>query len=80
MEKDIEAGEKATSLSPDRSVLKEAGVIELPRSETFLGRFVDSFKRNPNARVTTQAVDAEGKPLADAPVAEPALAMKLKNR
>jgi len=43
-------------------------------------RFVDSFKRNPNARMVTEATDAEGKPLPDQPPAEPALAMKLKDR
>ena len=84
-EKDLEAGsispEKTPSASsPERSINKEAGFIELPVADTKWGRFVDSFKRNPNARVTPQPVDAEGRPLGDAPVAEPALAMKLKNR
>jgi len=54
--------------------------FEVTRSETGFGRFIDSFKRNPNARVTTEALDAEGKPLPDQPPAEPALAMKLKQR
>ncbi|KAF2692050.1 AAT family amino acid transporter [Lentithecium fluviatile CBS 122367] len=40
----------------------------------------DSFKRNPNARMVTVAVDADGKPLPDQPPAEPALSMKLKDR
>lgn len=40
----------------------------------------NSFKRNPNARVVTEATDAEGRPLPDQPPAEPALAMKLKER
>lgn len=43
-------------------------------------RFTDSFKRNPNARMVTEATDAEGKPLPDQPPAEPALAMQLKDR
>lgn len=43
-------------------------------------RFRDSFKRNPNARMVTEAVDSEGKPLPDQPPAEPALSMNLKNR
>ena len=43
-------------------------------------RFVDSFKRNPHARVTTEAVDSEGRPVSDTPIYEPALAMKLKSR
>lgn len=81
MEKDIEAGhDKASSSSPDRSVSKEASALGHPKSGSAFGRFVDSFKRNPNARVTPEALDAEGKPVADAPPAEPALAMKLKNR
>ena len=45
-----------------------------------LSRFLDSFKRNPNARLTQIVVDAEGRPLAEQPPPEPALAMKLKNR
>lgn len=43
-------------------------------------RLRDSFKRNPNARMVTEAVDEEGKPLPDQPPAEPALSMQLKNR
>jgi amino acid transporter len=34
-----------------------------PVSSTAFGRFKDSFKRNPNARVVTEALDAEGRPL-----------------
>jgi amino acid transporter len=56
------------------------GKVGFVPSATAFGRFIDSFKRNPNARVTPLAVDAEGKPLADQPPAEPALAMKLKPR
>jgi amino acid transporter len=44
------------------------------------GGFVDSFKRNPNARMITEPVDAEGNPIPGESVAEPALAMKLKGR
>ena len=42
--------------------------------------FKDSFKRNPNARMATEAVDEDGRPLPDQPPAEPALSMKLKDR
>lgn len=82
MEKDIESGvRKDTASSRDRSIDKELGsTSRASKSGSAMSRFVDSFKRNPNARVTPQAVDAEGKPLKDAPPAEPALAMKLKNR
>jgi yeast amino acid transporter len=41
---------------------------------------IESFKRNRNARVVTEATDSEGRPLEDQPPAEPALAMKLKER
>ena len=41
---------------------------------------LESFKRNPNARVVTEATDLEGRPLPDQPPAEPALAMSLKER
>lgn len=49
--------------------------------ESFFSAFtLESFKRNPNARVVSEATDSEGRPLADQPPAEPALAMKLKER
>lgn len=40
----------------------------------------ESLRRNPNARIVTEATDAEGRPLPDQPPVEPALAMKLKQR
>jgi yeast amino acid transporter len=43
-------------------------------------RIIDSFRQNPHARVTTLVVDDDGKPLPDQPPAQPALAMKLKER
>lgn len=46
----------------------------------FWRRFGDSFKRNSNARVSPVVEDAEGRPLKEVAPAEPALAMKLKNR
>jgi hypothetical protein len=49
--------------------------------ESFFSAFkLSSFKRNRNARIVTEAVDNEGRPLKDQPPAEPALAMKLKQR
>jgi amino acid transporter len=52
-----------------------------PHHEAFFSAFtLQSFKRNPNARVVTEATDLEGRPLPDQPPAEPALAMKLKPR
>ena len=59
---------------------EKVGHVEPSRAGTTWNNLVDSFKRNPNARVTTEAIDAEGRPLPDQPPAEPALAMKLKNR
>ncbi|KIX99632.1 uncharacterized protein Z520_04266 [Fonsecaea multimorphosa CBS 102226] len=76
MEKDIEA----MSASPSGSTDLSQGKVEFPPAPTAFGRFVDSFKRNPHARVTTQAIDANGRVLPDQPPAEPALAMKLKGR
>ncbi|KAK4941256.1 histidine permease [Elasticomyces elasticus] len=72
MEKDVEA------MPGNLAVDTKQGNIET--APTAFGRFVDSFKRNPNARVTTQAIDADGNLLKDQPPAEPALAMKLKQR
>ena len=52
-----------------------------PHHDSFFSAFSPSgFKRNPNARVVTEATDNEGRPLKDQPPAEPALAMKLKGR
>ncbi|KAK4936634.1 histidine permease [Elasticomyces elasticus] len=82
-EKDVERGAKVShyaSNSPSESSKKEAGYIDIPEADTRWGRFVDSFKRNPNAKVSPQAEDAEGRPIEDGPSAEPALAMKLNNR
>lgn len=76
MEKDIEAKGGSPTTRPDMT----EGNIEFERAPTAFGRFVDSFKQNPNARVSPEVVDLDGKPLADQPPAEPALAMKLKPR
>jgi amino acid transporter len=47
-----------------------------PHHDGFFSAFtLNSFKRNPNARVVTEATDLEGRPLPDQPPAEPALAM-----
>lgn len=60
---------------------KDGGqAVDFPVANTAFGRFVDSFKRNPNARVTTEPVDAEGRPVGDGSAFQPALAMKLKGR
>lgn len=76
MEKDLEA----RAGSPNGSSDSGYGKVEFPRAPTAFGRFLDSFKRNPNARVTVQAIDANGRVLEDQPPAQPALAMKLKQR
>jgi amino acid transporter len=77
MEKDIEKSVPAPTYNtghqdPDSTVVTKEG--------TKFSRFVDSFKKNPNARMVTELTDAEGKPLPDQPPAEPALAMSLKGR
>ena len=83
--KDVEKAniykEGSASESPDGrgSPTVERGEVE--KSDGFFSAFTaNSFKRNPNARVVQEATDAEGRPLKDQPPAEPALAMKLKQR
>lgn len=77
---DLESGkEKGSYDRSGSSPQYDYGASE-PVSGSRWTRFTDSFKRNPNARMVTEAVDAEGKPLEDQPPAEPALSMKLKNR
>ena len=78
-------GEKYSSseVSPvryDKETQMRQGSIT-PHHEGFFSAFtLESFKRNPNARMVTEATDNEGRPLPDQPPAEPALAMKLKPR
>ncbi|KAL2414846.1 General amino-acid permease GAP2 [Exophiala dermatitidis] len=79
LEKDVEAGSESPSPSPPLDVSQ--GKVELsPSNDTAFGRFVDSFRRNSHARVTKEAVNADGKRLEDQSPAQPALAMKLKSR
>lgn len=69
--------EKQTSVY-DRDFQLRHGSIT-PQHDGFWQAFTaKSFKRNRNARMVTEATDAEGRPLPDQPPAEPALAMKLK--
>jgi yeast amino acid transporter len=84
---DVEAragyNKSSDEISPQRYD-KEAQIRRgsvTPHHDSFFAAFtLDSFKRNPNARMVTEATDAEGKPLPNQPPAEPALAMKLKGR
>ncbi|KAF2477235.1 AAT family amino acid transporter [Lindgomyces ingoldianus] len=75
-EKDLEKGDSRASGPPQY----DYGATEETLEGTKWTRFRDSFKKNPNARMVTEAVDEEGKPLEDQPPAEPALSMKLKDR
>lgn len=59
---------------------QDEGIVEDTKTGSVMSRFVDSFKRNPNARMVTVAMDEQGRPLKDQPPAEPALSMSLKNR
>jgi yeast amino acid transporter len=77
MEKDIE---KSVAAPTYDSSLGQLGSSVETKEGTKFTRFVDSFRRNPNARMVTELTDAEGKPLPDQPPAEPALAMSLKGR
>jgi hypothetical protein len=65
----------STDLAPN-----DNGWAHETKSGSKLSRMRDSFKRNPNARMVTEAVDAEGRPLPDQPAAQPALSMALKGR
>lgn len=72
--------EKRGSISAyDREAQLRIGSIT-PDHDSFSAFHPSSFKRNPNARVVTEATDSEGRPLKDQPPAMAALAMKLKQR
>ncbi|KAF2418942.1 AAT family amino acid transporter [Tothia fuscella] len=83
---DIEkyAGYKTYSISPDRfphyDVTQRITRVDTYHKSFFSAFKLDSFKRNINARIVTEVTDSEGRPLPDQPPAEPALAMKLKER
>jgi len=77
MEKDVE---KSLSAPTYDSGYADLGTTVETREGTKFTRFVDTFRRNPNARMVTELTDADGKPLPDQPPAEPALAMSLKGR
>jgi amino acid transporter len=77
MEKDIEKSVSAPTYDTSHQDPSSAVVT---KEGTKFSRFVDSFKRNPNARMVTELTDTEGKPLPDQPPAEPALSMSLKGR
>lgn len=75
MEKDIE--KSGLSIFP-KDGDAAMGATEPIKASTF-SSFVDSFKQNPNARMVTQDVDDDGKPV-DVGYAEPAMSMSLKPR
>lgn len=72
--------EKEQGPSPGARSSQEYGQIVTRKQGSVWVRFIDGFRQNPNARVSEQLVDADGKPLPDQPAAQPALAMKLKQR
>ena len=76
----LERGDSPSDQSPDH-YSKEAHHEETEKYDGFFDAFKPgSFKRNTNARMVQEATDSEGRPLKDQPPAEPALAMKLKQR
>jgi len=77
---DNSSDEKYTAPNYDRNTQAQLGSITTHHDGFFSAFTLNSFKRNPNARVVTEATDSEGRPLPDQPPAEPALAMKLKPR
>jgi yeast amino acid transporter len=66
--------------APDRETQMRQGSLTVYHESFFSAFNPTSFRRNPNARVVTEATDNEGRPLKDQPPAEPALALKLKQR
>lgn len=81
---DLEKGTEYEKGSPERLPTYDdntrRGSVDSYHEGFFSAFRLESFKRNPNARVVTEATDNEGRPLPDQPPAEPALAMKLKER
>lgn len=78
---DLESGkEKQHYVTPSIGSGQYAHGESEPATGTKWENFRDSFKRNPKARVVTEAVDEDGVPLPDQPPVEPALSMKLKDR
>ena len=75
-------GEKRrpSTFAYDRETRLRQGSATVHHESFFSAFHPSSFKRNSNARVVTEAVDSEGRPLKDWPPAEPALVMKLKQR
>lgn len=74
MEKDPEKASSPLGKTDDAAL---GSTDAVPTSK--FGGFVDSFKRNPNARMQTEDVDEDGKPI-DVGYAEPAMSMSLKPR
>lgn len=78
---DVEKQDRRPSVfNPDRDVRLRQGSLTVYHESFFSAFQPSSFRRNRNARVVTEATDSEGRPLKDQPPAEPALAMKLKQR
>lgn len=64
----------------DKGNSGDVGEVKTHHDGFFSAFTPHSFKRNPNARIVTEATDLEGCPLPEQRHAEPALAMKLKPR
>ncbi|KAK2627706.1 hypothetical protein QTJ16_002352 [Diplocarpon rosae] len=77
---DIEKTGYCSDSSPVRNAKPLQGSVS-PHKDGFFSSFsAHSFKRNHNARMVSEVTDLEGRPLPEQPPAEPALAMKLKER
>jgi yeast amino acid transporter len=79
MDQDIEKS-ASQSLPHKDSGHDDYGSTVETKEGTKMSRFIDSFRQNKNARMVPVVTDDEGKPLPDQPPAQPALAMKLKQR
>ena len=79
MDSDLE--KKRSPSSEDKHSNTDSGEVVTARNDApFFTRLVDSFRQNPHARLVATLLDDDGRPLVNQPAAQPALAMKLKNR
>ena len=78
MEGDLE--KKRTPSPGDSSNTEDGTGVTQSNDGPLFTRFIDSFRQNANARMSPIVLDDDGKPLENQPPAQPALAMKLKNR
>ncbi|OAP62407.1 hypothetical protein AYL99_04610 [Fonsecaea erecta] len=78
---DVDVEKKQESSDGSLTSGQEYGqIVSTQQKTSFFARVIDGFRENPHARVSELLVDDNGKPLPNQPPAQPALAMKLKQR